>query len=500
MGLISVIIAVTVFTGALTMLNTHDMRTEELIAEHEAKIEAELDQLEDDMRFISRDMGYNIMILHEDQDLAELRRKGYPEQYLSKEDAYKLAESGEIPSLNHIFPVLQEEIYWPEKDMEVIVAGFRRQIPNVAKEPHLTDDLEAYLDPITEPISTGELQLGYEVANSLGLIEGDTVEFNNEEFTITRVHQRKNNKDDLMVWLHRDHLENWSEGLEGKINAIMALQCMCAVPGWREDPEVGDMTMEKIEELEFLAQIDEQIMNVLSNVQVLETSSIILSRALSRTSAAHTHYRTMESQVEFRNQQRQERETLITILIPLVFLAAAICGSGKTTLLLLSGGLLAPTSGEVVIQEQSIYDLSPEKRALFRGENIGFVFQQFYLVPYLTVKENVIMPNLALKIDDVEAKAEEILSTFQLDHRLNHAPAELSTGERQRVAMARALISNPELLLADEPTGNLDEKNENIILKHMRDFADNGGAVLMVTHNTSIEICDELVHLEEGKL
>ena len=327
MGLLSVIIAVTVFVGALTMLGSHDIRTEELIGVHEARIEAELDQLQDEMRLISRDMGYNIMILHEDQDLADLRRKGYPEHYLPVEYAYDLAQSGEVPSLNHILPVLQEEMYWSEKDMEIIVAGIDKQIPNVAQARHLTDDLAAYLDPMTAPISTGELQVGYEIANSLDLAVGDTLLLNNEEFIVDRIHQRKNNADDLMVWIHRKYLEDWF-GLEGKINAIMALQCMCALPRWRGSSWRGETSLEwdpdTLQEMEYLTEIDEQIEGVLADIQVLETGSIIVARARARISAAQTHYVTMQSQIEFRNLQREERETLIKILIPLVFLAAAI--------------------------------------------------------------------------------------------------------------------------------------------------------------------------------
>ena len=175
-------------------------------------------------------------------------------------------------------------------------------------------------------------------------------------------------------------------------------------------------------------------------------------------------------------------------------------GSGKTTLLLAAGGLLRPDGGRVLVRGEDVYAFSPERRAVFRGENVGFVFQQFYLVPYLTVLENVQMPGIALDIPNLRDKAAALLDRFQLGARLDHLPSELSTGERQRVAMARALVADPGLLLADEPTGNLDAENEAIILECLHGFAGNGGAVLMATHSRRMEGFTEVYQLEGGKL
>ena len=158
-------------------------------------------------------------------------------------------------------------------------------------------------------------------------------------------------------------------------------------------------------------------------------------------------------------------------------------GSGKTTLLLAAGGLLVPDSGEVVVDGQELYALSPEKRARLRGATIGFVFQQFHLIPYLSVLRNVLAPSLAVPAPDARDRAEELLARFGLTDRIRHVPAELSTGERQRTALARALLNRPKLLLADEPTGNLDGQNSDVVLGHLAEFAGAGGAVLLVTHD-----------------
>lgn len=158
-------------------------------------------------------------------------------------------------------------------------------------------------------------------------------------------------------------------------------------------------------------------------------------------------------------------------------------GSGKTTLLLAVGGLLAPTSGTVVVDGQDPYALSPDIRARFRGATIGFVFQQFHLVPYLSVERNILVPSIGVPSNRAQERVRALMQHFQLTGRARHVPAELSTGERQRVALARALLNGPKLLLADEPTGNLDGENAEIVLGHMAEFAKKGGTVLLVTHD-----------------
>lgn len=158
-------------------------------------------------------------------------------------------------------------------------------------------------------------------------------------------------------------------------------------------------------------------------------------------------------------------------------------GSGKTTLLLTVGGLLAPTSGSVSIQGQNPYALSPERRARFCGSSIGFVFQQFHLVPYLNVERNILVPSIAVPSDQAWDRARALMDRFQLSDRAQHVPSELSTGERQRVALARALLNTPKILLADEPTGNLDAENAEIVLRYLAEFAEHGGSVLLVTHD-----------------
>lgn len=159
-------------------------------------------------------------------------------------------------------------------------------------------------------------------------------------------------------------------------------------------------------------------------------------------------------------------------------------GCGKSTLLLAAGGLLRPDQGDVQMEGQSLYALSPESRARLRAQKIGFVFQQFHLVPYLDVTANVLTATLGSEADgQMTERAEALIQRFGLESRQHHRPAELSTGERQRAALARALMNHPRLLLADEPTGNLDDENAQIVLGYLDDFARDGGAVVLATHD-----------------
>ena len=175
-------------------------------------------------------------------------------------------------------------------------------------------------------------------------------------------------------------------------------------------------------------------------------------------------------------------------------------GCGKTTLLLAAGGLLLPDGGRVRVDGQDLSKLSPEERASFRARHIGFVFQQFHLVPYLSALDNVLAPSLATKGVDAREHAGELVRRLGLESRAHHVPAKLSTGEKQRTAMARALLNRPGLLLADEPTGNLDRENATSVLDHLREFADGGGAVLLVTHDPlAASYAARTIQLEEGK-
>ena len=175
-------------------------------------------------------------------------------------------------------------------------------------------------------------------------------------------------------------------------------------------------------------------------------------------------------------------------------------GSGKTTLMNILGGLDHPTSGRVVVDGLEIGQLGERELTRYRSDKIGFVFQQFHLVPYLTAIENVMLAQYFHSITD-EKDAVEALQRVGLGDRQSHLPSQLSGGEQQRVAIARALINHPKLILADEPTGNLDEANEAIILNILTELHSAGNTIVVVTHSQAIgNLADRRIELEHGRL
>ncbi len=176
-------------------------------------------------------------------------------------------------------------------------------------------------------------------------------------------------------------------------------------------------------------------------------------------------------------------------------------GSGKTTLLMTIGAMLHPTSGKVSIEQNNLYDMSTRVRAKFRATNIGFVFQMFHLVPYLNVAENVILPSGAVGKKSRPDQAEKLLSHLGLAERAHHRPSQLSAGEKQRTAIARALFNHPKIILADEPTGNLDPDNADAVYGYLADFHHQGGTVIVATHGPQAHnFAHRTIYLRNGRI
>lgn len=179
-------------------------------------------------------------------------------------------------------------------------------------------------------------------------------------------------------------------------------------------------------------------------------------------------------------------------------------GSGKSTLISILGLMNKFDSGEFFLNGKNIKDLNNIEASKIRMKEIGFVFQEFYLDEYMTALDNVILPMLINKeIDKMnrEKIAEDLLKKFNLVERKNHLPKELSGGEKQRVCIARALANNPSIILADEPTGDLDEENEKIIFNYLKELSNEGKCVIVVSHSNEVKnYADILIELNNGKL
>jgi putative ABC transport system ATP-binding protein len=177
-------------------------------------------------------------------------------------------------------------------------------------------------------------------------------------------------------------------------------------------------------------------------------------------------------------------------------------GSGKSTLLSLLAGLDRPDQGQIRIADTRIDNLTESEMTLFRGRYIGIVFQQFHLLPHLTALENVMVPLEILKQPDIEFRAKKILQELELGHRFDHFPAQLSGGECQRVAIARALVVRPHLLLADEPSGNLDVQTGKLVMdEFFKIVKEHRTTTLVVTHSEELaRRCDRILNLNSGTL
>lgn len=178
-------------------------------------------------------------------------------------------------------------------------------------------------------------------------------------------------------------------------------------------------------------------------------------------------------------------------------------GSGKSTLLSVLGGMNHPTSGEVEMAGIRLYGLPGEKLADFRAQNLGFVFQSFHLIPYLTAVENVMLPLAIVKLKNAEkrARAAAALQRVGLGAKLDRLPNQLSGGEQERVAIARAIVNNPHILLADEPTGNLDSATSEEVMALFRELNAAGQTVVMVTHNPDNgAYSDRTISLKDGRV
>ena len=177
-------------------------------------------------------------------------------------------------------------------------------------------------------------------------------------------------------------------------------------------------------------------------------------------------------------------------------------GSGKSTLLHLLGGVDKPSAGRVIIDNDDIYKLNDSDLAVLRRRKIGFIFQYYNLIPVLNVKENILMPLLLdYKKEDTEY-TNELIKTLGLENRVNHLPSQLSGGQQQRVAIGRALINRPSIILADEPTGNLDTKNSKEIIELLKlSVKKYNQTLVIITHDPSIaEQADRVIRIEDGKI
>ena len=293
LGVLSVMVASGSLIGAVTLLRIHDIHTGEILEEKQAKLTANMAQLQDETRKAMLKLGFNVVILPKDQNLSDWYAEDYASKYMPEEYVEKLADSG-VVTVRHFLPSLQQKIEWPERKRKIILVGTRGEVPNLHKSP---------VKPLVQSVPPGTITLGYELHRSMDLKVGDDVELMGKSFKVNGCYTERGNKDDITAWIW---LADAQELLDkkGLINAILALECHCTG--------------------EALPLIRKEIAGVLPNTQVIERGSRAIARAEARTKAAERAAAAIEEEKEARATLRQSRERFASVLIPVVVTACAV--------------------------------------------------------------------------------------------------------------------------------------------------------------------------------
>ncbi len=290
----SVLAAVAVLIAQVTLLTAHDVSTRRILADKQARTEAEVRRMEDDYRKIMKQLGFNLLILPAGQSLQEFYAEGrvtadMPEQY-----ATKLAGAG-LMTINHLLPALEMSIRWPEQgERPIVLVGMRGEMPLARGEPQ---------EPMMVPVPAGSAVIGDEIRRSLGLKVGDSITLLGREFAVSSCLPERGTRDDITIWIDLRQAQEML-GAPGRINSILALQCLC---------EGSD-----------IASIRRDVGKLLPGVQVIELASKAVTRAEARERAAVAAETATEAERAHRARLRRDRESLMAWLLPLVTLGAAV--------------------------------------------------------------------------------------------------------------------------------------------------------------------------------
>jgi len=293
LGVLSVMVASASFIGSVTLLRIHDLRTDRILQQKQEELAKRMAELKDDTRKAMLKLGFNVVILPKDQNLADWYADDYASKYMPEEYVHLLADSG-IVTVRHFLPSLQQKIEWPERKRKIILVGARGEVPNLHKNP---------VKPLVQPVPPGTISLGYELHRSLGLKVAEKVKLMGKEFTIHACHKERGNKDDITAWIYLAEAQELLDK-QGLINAILALECLCT----------GDA----------LPLIRKEIAAILPGTQVIERGSQALARAEARTKVEKEAQVAIEKEKLGRQHLRTVRERLASILTPVIVTACAV--------------------------------------------------------------------------------------------------------------------------------------------------------------------------------
>ncbi len=293
LGLISVIIAVTALAGSVFMLRIHDLQTEEIIANKQKETEERMALLKDDYRKIMKLLGFNLLILPENQNLADLYANDYATQYMSEDYVTKLSNS-KMMSIRHLLPSIEQKVKWPEEKRTIILIGTRGEVPFAHRDPK---------EPMLIAVPKDSLVMGYELWNSIGLKVGDTVKLFDRNFSIQKCNEERGSKDDISIWVELAQAQDILNR-PNQINAILALKCHC----------FGNN----------ISQVRDEIKAILPGTKVIEKDTKVVTRAEARDRAALEAQQAIDAEIANRQAMKEEREKLLSILLPLILLACAV--------------------------------------------------------------------------------------------------------------------------------------------------------------------------------
>ena len=293
LGAVAAAVAVSCLVGSLVLLKKHDARTEQLLAAKESETRAKMAALEDDYRKITKGLGFNVLILPQQQNLSDLFADDYATNYMPESYVSRLATS-RVATIQHLLPSLQQKVKWPEVERTIILVGVRGEVPIMHADPK---------KPILEPVPSGSMVVGYELHRSLKLAAGQKVKLLGHEFTISKLHPERGTKDDITLWIDLKTAQQLL-GKTGQINGIWALECVCAADS--------------------LAKVRAEIGKVLPDTQVIELHSQTLARAEARQRAATEARDALAREKQHRARLREQTEGVAGLVVPGVGVVAGL--------------------------------------------------------------------------------------------------------------------------------------------------------------------------------
>lgn len=294
LGVLGVAIAVGVSVGAIGLLKVHDVQTEKLLTEKQQEVEARTKQYNDDVRKMTKRMGFNVVILPKDQDLTDIYTANYATKFMPEAYADKLANS-KIVTVNHLLPSLEQRIQWTERnDRTMILIGIKGQVPIAHRDPK---------KPIMDTVPVGEIILGHELARTEDIKLNDELTLLGKTFKVTKIHEPRGDKQDITAWINLGTAQELLNK-QGQINAIWALDCRCA---WAD-----------------LGKVRTELQAILPDTQILQDRTKALARAEARQSAIDEAKAALETEATSRQKMRDEQERFAAILTPITVFAGAI--------------------------------------------------------------------------------------------------------------------------------------------------------------------------------